>query len=78
MWRRWTSEYPRALLERHRPKYGNPGSSLAVGDVLIINSVECNRKCWLLGIIEELNIGREQIVRGSKLRVGKFVLERPV
>ena len=43
MWRRWTSEYLRALRERHRLKYGNAESSLAVGDVVIIKSVERNR-----------------------------------
>ena len=31
-----------------------------------------------LSIIEELIIGRDQVVRGAKLRVGKSVLERPV
>ena len=78
MWRRWTSEYLRALREWHRLKYGNAESSLAVGDVVIIKSVERNRNCWPLSIIEELIIGRDQVVRGAKLRVGKSVLERPV
>ena len=43
MLRRWTSDYLRALSERHRLKYGNEESSLAVGDVVIIKSVESNR-----------------------------------
>ena len=66
MWRRWTSEYLRALRERHRLKYGNAESSLAVGDVVIIKSVERNRSCWPLGIIKELIIGRDQVVCGAK------------
>ncbi|KAK3704546.1 hypothetical protein QZH41_018266 [Actinostola sp. cb2023] len=33
---------------------------------------------WKLGIIEELIIGRDGILRGAKLRVGQGVLERPV
>ena len=78
MWRRWTSEYLRALRERHRLKHGNAESGLAVGDVVIINSVERNRNCWPLGIIEEPTVGRDQVVRGAKLRVGKSVLERAV
>lgn len=53
-------------------------SILAVGDVVIIKSVERNRNCWLLSIIEELVIGRDQVGRGAKLRNGKSVLERPV
>ena len=66
MWGRWTSEYLRALPKRHRLKYGNAESSLAVGDVMIIKSVERNRNCWPLGIIEELIIGRDQVVCGAK------------
>ena len=78
MWRRWTSEYLRALRKRHRLQYGNAESRLAVGDVVIIKSVDHNRNCWPLGIIEELIVGRDQVVRGTKLRVGKSILERPV
>ena len=78
MWRRWTSEYLRALHERHRLKYGNAESSLAVGDVVIIKSVKRNRNCWALGITEELIIGWDHVVHGAKLRVTKLVLEPPV
>ena len=46
--------------------------------MVIIKSVERNRNCWPLGITEELIIGRGQVVRGAKPRVGKSVLERPV
>ena len=74
----WTSEYLRALLERHRLKFGNAESSLAVGDLVIIKSVESNHNCWPLGITEELIIGRDHIAHGAKLRVTKSVLERPV
>ena len=53
-------------------------SILVVGDVVIKKSVERNRNCWLLSIIVELIIGRDQVGRGAKLRNGKSVLERPV
>ena len=78
MWHCWTSEYLQALLEQHRLKYGNAENRLAVGDVVIIKSVERNRNCWPLGIIDELIMGRDQVVGGAKLRVGKSVLERPM
>ena len=78
MWRRWTSEYLRALRERHRLKHSNGENRLAVGDVVIVKSAERNRNCWPLGIIETLIVGRDQVVRGAKLRVGKNVIERAV
>ena len=78
MWRRWTSEYLRALRERHRLKHHNGESHLAVGDVVIIKSTERNRNCWPLGIVERLIVGRDGIVRGAKLKTGKSFIERAV
>ena len=79
MWGRGTSEYLRALRERHRLKHSDDrGSSLKVGGVVIVKSAARNRNCWPLGIIETLIVGRDQVVRGAKLRVGETVLERAV
>ncbi|CAB4030493.1 Hypothetical predicted protein, partial [Paramuricea clavata] len=50
MWKRWTSEYLRALREQHRLKSGGTGSIITEGDVVIIKSVERNRNHWPLGI----------------------------
>ena len=36
------------------------------------------RNTWKLGIIEELIIGRDRIVRAEKMRTGKGILERAV
>lgn len=78
MWRRWTTEYLRALRERHRLKHGNKQSSLAVGDVVIIKSPERNKNSWPLGIVERLIVGRDGVVRGAGLRAGRSHIERPV
>ena len=78
MWRRWTSEYLRALRERHRLKYHNGESHLAVVDVVLIKSTERNRNCWPLGIVERLIVGRDGIVRAAKLKTGKSFIERGV
>lgn len=78
MWRRRTTEYLRALRERHRLKHGNKQSSLAVGDVVIIKSPERNKNSWPLGIVERLIVGRDGVVRGAGLRAGRSHIERPV
>ena len=68
----------RALRERHRLKHGNKKCTLAVGDVVVIQSAERNRNCWPLGIVEQLIEGRDGIVRGARLRAGRLPLERPI
>ena len=49
-----------------------------VGDVMIIKSYAKNRGKWQLGVITELVIGKNSVIRGAKLRAGKGVLERAV
>ena len=78
IWRRQSSEYQRALLERHRLKYGNSKNPLSVGDVLILKSEERNRNCWPLGIIEKLIAGHDGVLRAAKVRTQKTVLERAI
>ena len=78
LWRWWTGEYLRSLCERHRLKHGDKKYTLAVGDVVIIQSPERNRNCWPLGIVEQLIEGRDGVVRGARLRAGRSHLECPI
>lgn len=78
LWRRWTAEYLRSLRERHRLKHGDKKCTLAVGDVVVIQSSERNRNCWPLGIVEQLIEGRDGVVRSARLRAGRSHLERPI
>ena len=78
IWRRWSSEYLRALRERHRLKYRNSKNPLSVGDVMILKSEERNRNYWPLAIIEKLIVGRDGVVRAAKVRTRKTVLERDI
>ncbi|XP_074612384.1 uncharacterized protein LOC141866739 [Acropora palmata] len=78
LWHRWTTEYLRALRERHRLKHGDKKCTLAIGDVVVIQSAERNRNCWPLGIVEQLIEGRDHIVCGARLQAGRSHLERPI
>ena len=78
IWRRWSSEYLRALRERHRLNYGSSKNPLSVGNVVILKSEERNRSYWPLGIIEKLIVGRNGVVRAAKVRTRKTVLERAI
>lgn len=78
MWRRWTTEYLRALRERHQLEHNTKYNSLSVGDVVIIKSQERNRNQWPMGVVEELFSGRNGVVRAVKLRAGRGFMERPI
>ena len=75
---RWSPEYLRDLREQHNLKHKGSKVALAKGDVVIIRGEGKNRGLWKLGIVEELITGRDRVVRGAKLRVGRSYLERPV
>ena len=78
MWKRWTTEYLRALRERYIcNKKGGRGVP-QIGEVVIIKSEEKNRGKWALGIVQDLIMGRDGVIRGAKLRTGKSNIERPV
>ena len=49
-----------------------------VEDVVIVQSQERNRGKWPLGIVEDLIVGTDGVIRGAVLRVGKSRIERAV
>ena len=78
MWKRWSTEYLRALREKHNLKHHGKPSTLSVGEVVIIASDERNRGKWTLGIVEELFPGRDGIIRTAKVKTANGHLERAV
>ena len=78
LWLRWTGEYLRALRERHVMKNNKSEVKLKAGDIVLIKGEERNRGKWNIGIVEEMIIGRDGIVRVVKLRAGKSHLEQPI
>ena len=80
-WRRWKREYLVDLREyqrmqwrtRHRPE-------ISKGDVVTIeNEHNRNRLLWKLGKVEELIKGRDNVIRGARVRLanGNFI-DRPL
>ena len=78
MWNRWTREYARGLRERHNLKHSGKKPSIAEGDVVLVQGEKKDRNYWKLGIVNELVVGRDGIVRAAKLRSGKGMLERAI
>lgn len=78
LWKRWSKEYLTALRERHNLNHQRKKFQVAVGEVVIIKSDEKNRGRWPLGVVQELFLGRDGVVRGVKLKTANGHLERPV
>ena len=76
LWKRWQTEYLRALRERHNMKHNGKMANISIGDVEIIKGEEKNRCKWKFGIMERLVTGSDCVVRGAKLRIGKSTIER--
>ena len=79
MWKRWSTEYLRALREKHNLKHHGKRSTLSLGEVVIIASDERNRGKRTLRIVEELFPGRDGIVSAlKKVKTANGHLERAV
>ena len=78
LWSRWTTEYLKALRERHNLNRRTGEATVNPGDVVLIKGEERNRGRWRFGIVEQLTQGRDGVVRRARLRAEKSYLERPV
>ena len=78
LWSRWTTEYLKALRERHNLNRKTGEKAVKPGDVILNKGEEGNRGRWRFGIVEQSIQGRDGVVRGAQLRAGKSYLEQPV
>ena len=49
-----------------------------LGDVVMIKGEEKNRGHWKISIVNDLYIGRNNIIRVAQLRIGKKLIDRPI
>ena len=78
LWRRWKTEYLRTLRERHNLKFKDREPHIAVGEVVLIRGDEKNRGQWSIGVVERLIKGKDDVVRGARLKTNKSHVERAV
>ena len=67
-----------SLREKHRAQATAQGNAPAVGDVVMVQAEERNRGKWLLGIVKNLIVGTDGIVRGVVFHSGKSRTEQAV
>ena len=81
-WNRWRREYLKDLRETHsQQKKSN--NEVNKGDIVLIFEENTKRNLWKTGIVEDLIVGRDGVVRGATVckigRGGKHeVLNRPL
>ena len=75
-WRRWTREYLPAL--QLREKWQRPHRSVRVGDLVLISEENAPRGQWPLGLVTEVNIGRDGMVRSCNVRTSTARFVRPI
>jgi hypothetical protein len=66
-WRRWSDEYVSTLLERKKWKTAGPG--VRVGQLVLLIS-EMPRDKWKLGMVDEIGVGSDGLVREAVVRLG--------
>ena len=78
--KRWQNEYLHALQERHtrdsdqKQKIPQPGAIVLLTDTLNQRKPE-----WRLGKVIEVIRGRDNVIRGMKLKLGNgYIVERPL
>ena len=79
---RWKNDYLVSLLGAYRPRDGGKGSTVNIGDIVILKNDSDKRNFWKLAKILELFIGKDGIARAAKVQVvtekGKKVLNRSI
>ena len=78
MWKRWSQEYIRSLRERHKQRIGKQTSYPKIGEVVIIQDEDRKRNAWKLGVVCGVIEGKDNVVRGARVRTSNGNLERAV
>ena len=76
MWKRWTRENVRSLRERYVNGGSHQASVPRKGSAVIIQDDSKNRNTWKLGIVVDMIKGKDDVVRGAKVKTANGVLER--
>ena len=79
-WNRWRKEYIPSLREYQKVYHRSNNIVPNVGDIVIVYEDRQPRHKWLLGRITKLIKGKDDVIRGAELYMGKTkrTLERPI
>jgi len=75
-WRRWQKEYIPELVRRN--KWRDKQSNLRIGDIVLLVDENTPRSLWPLGIITEVSLSKDELVRSVKVKTRSSVFVRPI
>lgn len=75
-WRRWVREYLPIL--QHRSKWTQEKVNVKVGDVVLVCDETTPRSLWPMGLVVEVKLGRDDLVRSVKVKTRSSELVRPI
>ena len=75
-WDRWCKEY--LTLLHARQKWQQPVKNLKPGDLVLVQDVNVPRGLWPLGLVTEIRMGRDNLVRSVRIKTKLNELTRPV
>ena len=76
LWKRWLREYLPEL--NRRQKWLQERPNLKVGDLVLVMDENAPRGRWPLGKVDDVNVGRDGLVRSVRLSTQSSQLVRPI
>lgn len=76
-WARWKHEYLTGLQEFHKTS-GQSGDFMNIGDIVQVHDNIRPRNQWLLGVVEDLILGRDGLVCAAQIKSRGGVITRPL
>jgi hypothetical protein len=80
-WSRWRKEYVTSLREQQkRQTKHTKAATVNKGDIVLVYEQYTPRHLWRLGRVIDVIIGRDNVIRGAKVRIGRTgtLLNRPI
>ena len=75
-WRKWVREYLPQLQQRNKWFYER--RNIKIGDLVLILDESTPRNLWPMGLVVDINMGRDNLVRSVKIKTNSATLVRPI
>ena len=75
-WVKWRSQYLQTLSQRR--KWKKPKRNIQQGDVVLLRIKNSPRNKWPTGVVSEVKLSSDEMVRSVKLKIGDKIYERPI